>query len=316
MSKNPKSNLLKQIAPTRAIYIKLGRSGSWESECLERGIIRFGYKETPFESAQSGDWDTVWEFWHDNRGDAGTATRDLGQIRNFYEDGDDTLWITLSGGLLWWCFAKPGVQMHPDGHGPFRECVDGWKSTDIAGNKLSTEKLSGNLLRVQGFRGTICDVKAFDYLIRKLNHELQPAVEAATKAENEMVEKIMPLLRMLTWQDFELLVDLVFSNSGWRRVGQLGKTQKTVDIELMLPTTGERAFVQVKSAASKTELADYLGRLKEAALYDKMFFVWHTGDVGEIVEADKANVALIGPSQLARMVFDAGLTSWLRDKVS
>ena len=48
MSKSPK-----RIAAERAIYIKLGRSGSWESECLEKGIIRFGYKETPFESAQS-----------------------------------------------------------------------------------------------------------------------------------------------------------------------------------------------------------------------------------------------------------------------
>ena len=53
-------------------------------------------------------------------------------------------------------------------------------------------------------------------------------------------------------------VDLVFANSGWRRLGQVGKTQKTVDIELMLPTTGERAFVQVKSSASKQDLTQYV----------------------------------------------------------
>jgi hypothetical protein len=222
----------KLITPAQAIYIKLGRSGSWERECLENGIIRFGYRETPFDAARSGDWDTVWKFWHKARADAGTATRDLGQIRHFFEDADDKLWITLSGGLLWWCFAKPGVRVHADGRGTYRNCVDGWKCTDIAGNKLSTEKLSGNLLRVQGYRGTICDVKAFDYLVRKLNNRLLPEVEAATKAENEMVDKILPLMLLLTWQDFELLVDLVFANSGWRRVGQLGKTQKTVDIEL------------------------------------------------------------------------------------
>jgi len=33
-------------------------------------------------------------------------------------------------------------------------------------------------------------------------------------------------MNLLIPQDFELLVDLVFSNSGWRHVGQLGKTQK------------------------------------------------------------------------------------------
>ena len=131
-----------------------------------------------------------------------------------------------------------------------------------------------------------------------------------------MIEKILPMMQLLTWQDFELLVDLIFSNSGWRRIGQVGKTQKTVDLELMLPTTGERAFVQVKSSAGKRQLADYLSRLEESALYDKMFFVWHSGDVGDVSDAENANVTLLGPEVLARMVFDAGLTSWLRDKVS
>jgi hypothetical protein len=306
----------KKVSFSKAVYIKLGRGGSWEKESLEKGILRFGYNETPFEAAKAGDWDTVWKAWRDMRGDDGTATRDVTQIRNFFEDGKDTVWITFSGGLLWWCFAKPGVKTHPDKHGTYRECVRGWKSADVKGNVLSTEKLSGNLLRVQGFRGTICDVKAFDYLERRLNGKVLPEVEAAAKAQTQMIEKILPMMQLLTWQDFELLVDLIFSNSGWRRIGQVGKTQKTVDLELMLPTTGERAFVQVKSSAGKRQLADYLSRLEESALYDKMFFVWHSGDVGDVSDAENANVTLLGPEVLARMVFDAGLTSWLRDKVS
>jgi len=120
-------------------------------------------------------------------------------------------------------------------------------------------------------------------------------------------------MRLLSWQDFELLVDLVFTNTGWRRIGQVGKTQKTIDFELVLPTTGERAFVQVKSYARKRDLADYVDQLKDSEAYERMFFVWHSGDVGEVEEN---NVVLIGPERLARMVFDAGLTSWLLDKVS
>jgi hypothetical protein len=95
-------------------------------------------------------------------------------------------------------------------------------------------------------------------------------------------KKIVPLMDLLTWQDFEMLVDLVFANSGWRRVGQVGKSQKSVDIELMLPTTGERASVQIKSAATKQDLAEYLGPLKDSQAYDRMFFVWHSGEVGEV----------------------------------
>jgi hypothetical protein len=120
-------------------------------------------------------------------------------------------------------------------------------------------------------------------------------------------------MRLLTWQDFELLVDLVFANSGWRRLGQVGRVQKAVDIELSLPTTGEKAFVQIKSKAGKQDLETYLERWKDSGAYEWMFFVWHTGDVGE---ADDAKVVLVGPERLARMVFDAGLTSWLREKVS
>lgn len=230
------------------------------------------------------------------------------------EEDDDTLWITFYSGSLWWCFAKREVKKHKDGKGTYRETVSGWKSTDIHGGKLSTEKLSGNLLKVQGFQGTICEVKAFEYLKRKLNGEVLPEVEAAAEAENKMVANIIPLMRLLTWHDFELLVDLVFANSGWRRVGQVGKTQKTVDVELILPSTGERAFIQVKSSAGKADLKDYLERLKNAGgAYDRMFFVWHSGDVGENGES---SVVLVGPDRLARMVFDAGLTSWLREKVS
>jgi hypothetical protein len=302
-----------KLTPAKALYIKLGRSGSWEKECLEKGILRFGYRETPFDAALSGDWNTVHKFWLDVRKDSGTATRDVNQIRYYFESGEDTLWITFHDGKLWWCFAKTGIKKHQDGKGSYRETLDGWHDTDINGGKLSTEKLSGNLLKVQSFQGTICDVKEFEYLNRKLNGLLLPEVDDAVKAENQMVQKIIPLMRLLTWQDFELLVDLIFSNSGWRRVGQVGKTQKTVDIELILPTTGERAFVQIKSSAGKSDLIDYLARLQNSTTYDRMFFVWHSGDVGE---TDADSVALIGPDRLARMVFDAGLTAWLREKVS
>lgn len=307
------SNPPAKIEPSKALYIKLGRSGSWERECLENGILRFGYKETPFDAAVSGDWKTVHKTWLAKRDDPGVATRDVSQIRYYFEAGEDTLWITFHDGRLWWCFARAGVRQHQDGKGSYRETVSGWHDTDINGQKLSYEKLSGNLLKVQGFKGTVCDVREFEYLKRKLNGLLLPEVEEAVEAENQMMQKIIPLMRLLTWQDFELLVDLVFANSGWRRIGQVGKTQKTVDIELMLPTTGERAFVQVKSSARTRDLAEYQERLQNSGAYDRMFFVWHSGDVGEVM---MNNIALIGPDRLARMVFDAGLTTWLREKVS
>ena len=85
------SNPAKGISPSKGLYIKLGRSGIWEKECLENGILRFGYKETPFDAAVSGDWETVRKVWLDARKDEGTATRDVIQIRHFFEATADTL---------------------------------------------------------------------------------------------------------------------------------------------------------------------------------------------------------------------------------
>src|SRR5690606_13101108 len=113
--------------------------------------------------------------------------------------------------------------------------------------------ISGNLLKVQAFRGTVCEIRDFEYLKRKINGKTLPQVEEAAQTQSVMVAKISALIKLLSWQDFELLVDLVFASSGWRRIGHLGKTQKTVDIELILPTTGERAFIQVKSSTDRNE---------------------------------------------------------------
>lgn len=306
----------REISPLRALYIKLGKSGSWEDECIQKGIIRFGYKETPFESAISGDWDSVKDFWLSVRTTAGAATRDVNQIRNYFEADETVLWITFYAGRLWWCFAKTGVKQHSDGKGSYRETINGWSDKDINGNTLTSETISGNLLKVQAFRGTVCEVRDFEYLKRKINGATLPEVEAAVQTQSLMIANIIPLIKLLSWQDFELLVDLVFATSGWRRIGHLGKTQKTVDIELLLPTTGERAFVQIKSSSNNDEFLHYSTQFKKNDSFNKMFYVWHTGNIELSEETEESDIIGIAPERLARMVFDAGLTSWLLDKVS
>jgi hypothetical protein len=108
----------------------------------------------------------------------------------------------------------------------------------------------------------------------------------------------------------------VFTSSGWRRLGKVGGTQKTIDMDLELPTTKERAFVQVKTKTTATELEEYVDKFEESAfgdLYDRMFYVYHSGpavtDTGD-------SVTIIGPDKLAEVVLDAGLVNWLIRKVS
>jgi len=301
------------VTASRLYYIKLGRAGDWEAECLRDGVLRFGYLEAPHDLCARGDWQGVREAMMAIRGDAGTATRDVNQIRAYYEADEDAIFITFVGGLLWWCRLTGPVEVLDD-RSHRRRTVEGWRNTSVNGTLLSADRLSGSLLKVQMFRGTICEVRARNYLLGKLGDRVSPEIAAAEVAERALMDAIVGLMRLLTWQDFELLVDLVFSTSGWRRVGQVGRTQKTVDLELVLPSTAERAFVQVKSQATSATLNDYVARLAQAEAYDRMFLVWHTGDLAE--EGGPAGVILLGPRRLSRMVLDAGLSSWLREKVS
>ena len=137
-------------------------------------------------------------------------------------------------------------------------------------------------------------------------------VEHAVAALDKLKASELELMKLLGPRDFELLVDLVFSTSGWRRLGVIGKTQKTLDIDLLLPSTGKRAFVQVKSHTKAHDLAEYVGKLDELGPYDRMFFVYHSGEA----EIDDERVTVIGPGKLAELIIDAGLVNWLLRKVS
>lgn len=295
----------------KAYYIKLGMAGDRESDCLKDGTLWLDYHQTSSQ-ALGGDWQAVRNFWNEFRTDKGAATRDVNQIRVFFEADESAIFITFANGLLHWCHPKGPVSLQPD-KTHLRETVNGWHSTSQGGTPLTTDRLSGNLLKLQMFRGTICEVEALDYLLHKLNDKVLPEVSAAEKAEDELLKANICLMRRLTWQDFELLVDLAFSASGWRRIGVVGKTQKTVDIELVLPTTGERAFVQVKSVANNASLAEYKAKFGNMPIYGRMFFVWHSGEVMD--DGSSPNLTLIGPESLSRLVLDAGLSSWLREKI-
>lgn len=303
-----------RVIAEKGYFIKLGEGGEWETECLRDGLLRFGYREALHDDCLQGRWDQIRAFWLKARGDKGAATRDTNQIRIFYEADESAVFITFHGGMLYWCHALPGVTEDPTNGTRIRRTVDGWHNISVGGVSLRTDKLSGALLRVQGFRGTICSVKQLPYLLRRINDEVSPAIAQADAARTSYIASIEDLISLLTWQEFELLVDLIFANSGWRRLGSIGNTQKSIDLELLMPTTGELAFIQVKAQANTAHFLDYLGRYEAYDKYDRMFFAWHSGTLKP--PTDRPDVILLDRSRLAEMTLDAGLAAWLRDKVA
>ena len=304
------------IRPARVRYIKLGAAGRWEDECLSNGIIRFGFSTSNaerFPICRAGRWGELTDSFIVSGIDKGTATRLTNETRFFFEDDGATLWITFHGASLYWGLLTPEPpERHRDGDGVLRTVVGGWRSVDRNGERLTMDRLSGALTKLAAYRGTSCGVDVADYAIRRINGETTPEVERAIAAVTTMRSSALELMRLLGPRDFETLVDLVFSRSGWQRQGVVGKTQKALDLDLLLPSTGERAFVQVKSRTSTAELGEYLARLDELAIYDRMFFVYHSGEA----RTDDERVTIIGPDKLAEMVVEAGLVAWLVRKTS
>jgi len=304
------------IQAERVRYIKLGREGRWEKECSEKGIIRFGFNSADterFSLCNKRQWSALTKSFIAQGKDAGTATRFTNETRLFFEDDGSILWITFVDDRLYWGFLEPDpAKRHQSGDSTFRILRGGWRSDDLKGEQLTKDRLSGALTKLAAYRGTSCDVDVAEYVVRRINGQKTPEVERAIVAFEEMKASVLGMIRLLGPKDFEMLVDLVFSISGWRRQGIVGKAQKTLDLDLFLPSTGERAFVQIKSRTSSAELADYVRRFDELDSFNRMFFVYHSGKA----ETDDERVIVIGPEKLAEMAVDAGLVMWLIRKVS
>jgi len=315
-----------KIHPSQVRYIKLGEGGKWERECLAKRVIRYGFgSETPerFPWCQEGEWAKLTDSFFQEGLRQGVATRFSNETQVFFEDDGATLWITFIGERLWWgqlepCRGDPrkAAQPHADGDGVWRPVLDGWRSTDFNGDSLTKDRLSGALTKLALFRGTSCNVDVADYVIRRINGEKVPEVERGIAAAEEMKAAVQGMMTLLVPHDFETLVDLVFSTTGWRRQGIVGKTQKALDLDILLPSTGERAFAQIKSRTNQAQLNSYIAEIDDLGPYDRMFFVYHSVRPKGDVHTDDERVTLIGPEKLSEMVLDAGLVNWLIRKVS
>ena len=75
-----------------------------------------------------------------------------------------------------------------------------------------------------------------------------------------MIKLATRMIAQLDRRDFEILIDLILARSGWRRGSAVGDGEVDVDLLLDNPSTGETAWVQIKSTAAQATLDDYIGR--------------------------------------------------------
>jgi hypothetical protein len=159
-----------KIKATKVLFIKLGQGGKYETGCIEKdNTLRLGYREVDHQLCVSGQWDKVHDyFMTEENSKTFVATSHTNQIKQFYEQSEETLWITFYANKLWWCFSKPEITLLPD-KTKIRPAIDKWSDKDISGNILLAGNISGKLLKTQGFRGTICSVPEEKYALAKIN---------------------------------------------------------------------------------------------------------------------------------------------------
>ena len=308
---------MEKIKADKVLFIKLGASGEFETECTEKdNTLRLSYKKVDHQLCLDRKWNEVHDhFTTEQNSQSFVATSHTNQIKQFYEEGDLTLWITFYANKLWWCFSKPIIRLLPD-NTKTRPVIGKWSDRDINGNVLLAGNISGKLLKTQGFRGTICNVPEEKYALAKINGEQVKEVLEVEKAMSNLKAKLTFLIQNLQWKDFETLIDLIFRQAGWQRVGDRGKTQKTLDLELFAPVTGERGIVQIKAQSDLSEFLRYQDQFATMSDYDKFFYVVHTAKPNLANYENQSETKLYLGDKVAELTISAGLVEWVIKKTS
>lgn len=263
------SSLRIERCPVR--YIKLGSGNRWAA-ALDEGLLEWGSEIDRGAIAAGGDWDKARAHYVARDVVSGTASSYVRELKDFYTLDADVLWITFARDRLWWAFADIDVLQRdvPDGSRGIvaRRTIGPWRCTNVLGVELIQSQLSSALTKVAAYKMTMCNVAAEDYLFRVINGEANAELANAQASLSALLHSIEPLIQQLHWSDFELLVDLIFSHGGWRRISRLGGAMKDHDLVLEQPITRRRVSVQVKSRAEQREHADALAdRLGQANLH-------------------------------------------------
>ena len=303
-----------QVDFKRAYYIKLGRGGEWEQSSISESKLRIGWGHQDTQDINCGDWEKIREQLRRSHRTEGATTRDLNALRSIRESTSEDLWITFSQGTMWWCRLGSN-EIFQDEKSKYRQVEGEWSNQDVRGNTLEINSIPGVLAKIQGFRGTVCQVQALGTLKRLVNAEPSPEYNEIAECKTALIKSVGNGIRKLHWKDFETFVDLMFRESGWRRLSMVGGPMKFTDLELEDPITSDKYQVQIKSRATFEDFERYAKQFNRQ-LNRRLYFVVHTPDKKlAALQEQPRDVELILPGQLSEMVVRLGLVDWLMSHI-
>jgi hypothetical protein len=249
------------------------------------------------------------------------ATQDFNALRTLLDHPSQHLWVTFQDGCMWWCTVRDGIEENPDedmsNRGHFwLACALPWSNRSIGDKRhLSITDLPGIVTATAGFKGTVCKPKGWKEILRIIRNEEDVDARAAALAREAYEGAVAKLVARLGDKDFEILVDLILSRTGWARLAKLGGVREGIDVEVENATSDEIAFVQVKSSATQAVLDDYVSRFKQQTdRYKRMIFAVHSPK-GNLTPPDGLPVQVWTGERIADLVVRLGLGDWVAKRL-
>lgn len=307
--------------PVTLRYVKNGGRGKWWQAAKTNQQIHLGWKGIPRDLLMEPDFAEIRRTMNAHYGSKPGATQDFNQLHDLLDSPSQHIWITFEDRYMWWCTVLDGATVDPDGESTNKGnfwlgCDRPWANRSLNGKLLAMTDLPGTVTTVAGFKGTVCTPRAWREILRIIQDEKDPDAAQATVARGKYKQAVEKVVKRLSPQDFEQLIDLILTRTGWARISTLGKALKGIDLEVENRTTDEIAFVQVKSAATQKVLNGYVEQFNsQRDRYARMIFAVHSPS-GELKAPADLPVQLWTCDRVAELVVYAGLGEWVESRLA
>jgi hypothetical protein len=272
-------------------YVKLGtKEDNWEKTCFEKGWIPLGYPEAIDIDKESSEEKKLKKI----------EAASKKSIRDFFNLGEDTVWVMFRGSKLYWgrafkdinCFGikeeleeyeKNIMQNIKDGKPKpyflYRTIKDGWQCLPLKKEnsiEFDIEKIDGVISKTASTQHSIC---RFDggRNSKKIKNYISNLIHKNYQTSDKMSEKA--LIKSLSPTNFELFISNIYSQLGYLNLTQVGgSTQKDTDLILLSPEK-TRLLIQIKTSANQDTFNRYAEIFKGE---EEAYFIYHTGSISKI----------------------------------
>jgi hypothetical protein len=182
---------MKKINPSDVKYIKLGRKGRWEEDCIENSnTLKLGFDSADHSLCKKGKWQAICDYYNNIEEYSPSKSKVIAdQIETFYTSDKTVLWLSFYKRMLWWCFSEPEITRLPD-KSKTRPVIGKWKCESIDGKQLRFECLRAKLVNMRLFKGTICNVSESRHAINAINgiEDDTESIPEETSASDKYIE--------------------------------------------------------------------------------------------------------------------------------